>query len=171
MQKKKNVRCFINSKYPIVFCLLFCIVMILMCILPFYAFDNLKAYIKIIWICVCAILLVVFIVGGVLSYETATLSEEGISFQRAFFKVSFVKWSELKKIEVKELPTFNSRGIFINAKWIILYFIDSNKPSQSSGRNVKDKLFRQIKYTNKNFYLLEQYCKKYCSSLEVINCG
>ncbi len=103
---------------------------------------------------------IISLVGIAASYQIAYLSEEGIAFHIAFWKVRFIRWGEVTDIAVENLPTYRSPMSDFYKKWIVFYTAESQR-AKNGGENRRGGQFPgQIKYTPKNLSLLCDFCRQ-----------
>lgn len=136
----------------------------IVCLYVIFPTENI--ILKIIMTIVFGLLAIGSLIGFLLLSQTATLSENGISFKCTFIKVVDIKWDEIKKIEINRLPTLESRGTKFNSNWIIFY-TDFNQQPKDGGGNYWNKPPWQIKATKKNIKIVREYSKRYAPNLDM----
>lgn len=158
LRNRKQVKLFVEYAWSQIIFVLLVLggigMIIMLCFLP--ASSRIA---EVFLICIICMIFIVSLIGSVASYQIAFLTEEGITFYIAFWKIKLIKWSEITDIAVKKLPTYRSTMKDFYKKWIVFYTADSQE-AKNGGENRKGNQFPgQIKYTVKNISLLSQFCK------------
>ena len=160
MQKNsKRVKLFVEYAYSQIMFVLLVLGGIGM-IIMLYFLPASSRIAEVFWICIICMTFIVSLIGSVASYQIAFLTEEGITFYIAFWKIKLIKWSEITDITVKELPTYRSTMKDFNKKWIVFYTAESDEEKTGGENRRGNKYPGQIKYTVKNISLLSQFCKQ-----------
>lgn len=116
--------------------------------------------------CVCLCMVIGFI-GALVNYQSVILDETGLTFKSVFGIISFVAWSEIRKISVEALPTLRSTLKSISVKWIII-FTDENQIIGYGGGNKKNRPPWIIKSSKRNRNTLKEYIEKFCPDIPVV---
>ena len=162
MKKKLSI----GLNYITISCALISIIAIIAMIILFQnPLENKLLNIAIIF-CV-SLLVVIGLIGALVNYQSAILDETGLTFKSVFGIISFVHWSEIKKISVEALPTLRSTLKSISVKWIII-FTDENQTTDYGGGNKKDSPPWMIKASKRNRNILQEYIQKFCPDISVV---
>ncbi len=99
--------------------------------------------------------------------QFAILDETGINFNTIFYKIDYVSWDAIVKIEILNLPTLSSRGgASTRMQWICIY-TDYAQKAEIGGGNSKGKPPWQIKASKKNIKAIKQFAEKYCKNATI----
>lgn len=156
----KRVKLIVNLNYSVIICAVGFFVMIVLAILPYIAFSSTSKIFEIIWVIIGSLFAIAFLIGAIVSYQTAVLDESGIIFRVAIWQIAKVNWNEIVKLDVQDLTTLYSNVRTISVKWIVLHTA-LNQEAKHGGGNAKNKPPYQIKYCEKNANILMDFCKKY----------
>ena len=111
MKKKLSI----GLNYITISCALISIIAIIAMIILFQnPLENKLLNIAIIF-CV-SLFVVIGLIGVLANYQSAILDETGLTFKSVSGIISFVSWSEIKKISVEALPTLRSTLKSISVK-------------------------------------------------------
>ena len=161
-----RVKLTVNLNYSVIICFIIATAMIALLILPFVFFPPTNKAFEIVWIIAFSVFSAIGFINGILSYQTATLDENGITFRSAIKEIAKVKWRDIVKIDIKDLSTLHSTLRTFDMKWIVLYTAN-HQVARHGGGNIKNKPPWQIKYTPKNVNVLAEFCKKYRTDLDI----
>ncbi len=133
-----------------------------------YAIPFSNISLRVVMTVVFVILAIMCLIAFLLLFQTATLSERGIIFRCSVFKVANVCWHEIKRVEICDLPTFESRGTKIDSKWVVFY-TDKNQQPKNGGGNYWNKPPWQVKATKENIQIIKSFLEMYCSNISKLN--
>jgi hypothetical protein len=158
---KKKTRLMVGLNYSIILFAILAIMMILAFVVPFVYTESLSIALRILWIVISAICALSFSYAAFMCYQTAILDEDGITFRRIRM-IAKIKWSDIVKVETKDLPTLHSPIETYYKKWIVVHIAPAQEIKH--GRLVaKKKITWEIKHTPKNAKAIKDYLTKYSS--------
>lgn len=156
----------VNLDYSVIIYFVLAIAMIVFIFLPFLLFPPTNKTIEIAWIITFSVFSVLMFIKGIISYQTATLDENGISFCSAIKKITRIKWTDILKVDTQNLVTLHSSVRTTSLKWIVLYTAP-NQLALHGAVNKKDSPPWKIIYNKKNADTLTNYLKNYRPDLDI----
>lgn len=101
-------------------------------------------------------------IGIIVSYQTASIDDNGITFKVAIWKRAVVRWCDIVKIDIKEVNTWYSWIKIYKKKWIVFY---------ANVNHTKDVMNEQtpyqLIYSKRNIAFILNICKRINDKVDI----
>lgn len=157
-----DIKLKIQLKYNYLMPFVLGIVLLIILIIPFVLFDlkSEPLHLKIIWWILFILSSIFSFVYSGLNYQILTLKGHEIIIKNFFYEIKKIKVSDIKAVEIVNLPTMSSLVKVIYYEWILLY-LANDKKVKYGGKNSKMSNCLQIINNYKNLSIMQKFFNQY----------